>query len=84
VFRAPALRQNAPVTVASVRGHGIALGMKPVPVIRKPGGRGDAGTFLADLLDQVDRPFQFGAREVDREEHHFEAGRVFTESTPSV
>jgi hypothetical protein len=28
---------------------------------------------LADLLDQVERPFQFGAREVDREEHHLEA-----------
>ena len=29
--------------------------------------------FLADLLDQVERPLDFGAREVDREEHHFEA-----------
>ena len=29
--------------------------------------------FAADLVDQVDRPFEFRAREVDREEHHFEA-----------
>ena len=29
--------------------------------------------FLADLLDQVDGPFQLGAREVDREEHNLEA-----------
>src|SRR5450759_2824681 len=29
--------------------------------------------FFADALDQVERLFQLGAREVDREEHHLEA-----------